>query len=277
MSLQLSVSPSNTRATVLLSWSGSQPIGIIEYLIFFYRTGSQQIKSISTTSLSTVIPNLINGVTYNFRAAAFLGGYSSGTQLSETSISQVICGTQPDAPADLATSVSVFGAVKSQVIDITWTASIADASHPVLYYNIYLSSDGTNFAVQSTTEPATSFSLTNLLNGQQYTIKVSAVNLVGEGSTCATVQATPYGLAGIPSDLRINFDPNAANSANPGYQSVDLNFTAPTDTGGMAIDSYNIVYSLDPSFLTLNYTVTVSGTVDQPIQDANLMIPSHLV
>jgi hypothetical protein len=85
MSLQLNVVQSNAQATVNLSWSGSAPVGIIEYLIFYYQVGSVRVKSISTNTLSTVIPNLTNGVTYNFRATAFLGGYSNGTQLTETS------------------------------------------------------------------------------------------------------------------------------------------------------------------------------------------------
>ncbi len=84
MSLQLSVIPSNAQATVNLSWSGSQPNGIVEYLIFYYQVGSVRVKSISTTTLSTVIPNLTNGVTYNFRATAFLGGYTNGQYWTNT-------------------------------------------------------------------------------------------------------------------------------------------------------------------------------------------------
>lgn len=111
ISLQLSVIPSNAQATANLSWSGSQPNGILEYLIFYYQVGSVRVKSISTTSLSTVITGLTNGVTYNFRATAFVGGYSSGTQLTETGMVQVICCTQPDAPTNLAAVVSVVGSV----------------------------------------------------------------------------------------------------------------------------------------------------------------------
>jgi len=107
MSLQLSVIPSNAQATANLSWSGSQPNGILKYLIFYYQVGSVRVKSVSTTSLSTVITGLTNGVTYNFRATAFVGGYSSGTQLTETGMVQVICCTQPDAPTYLAAVVSV--------------------------------------------------------------------------------------------------------------------------------------------------------------------------
>ncbi len=80
MSLQLSVTPNNAQA-VTLSWSETQPIGIIDYLIFYYHARSQQVRSVSTTSLTTTIPNLSNGVIYNFRTTAFVSGYCNGTMV----------------------------------------------------------------------------------------------------------------------------------------------------------------------------------------------------
>jgi titin len=240
--LQLSVIPSNAQATVNLSWQGAQPNGIIEYLIF-------------------------NGVTYNFRATAFLGGYSSGTQLTETSIVQVICCTQPDAPTNLAAVTSQVGHVLNQQIDLTWTASYSNASHPVLNYKIYLSSvNGSNVI----TTPA--YSLMILVNGVQYSIRVSGVNLVGEGAQCNAVTATPLGLADPPTGFVVNYDSNAFNNAAPGHQSVDLSFSAPANTGGTPITSYTIMYSLYPSFVNNVQSVSVNGTDDE-IQDANLVIP----
>jgi titin len=271
MSLQLSVIPSNAQATVNLSWSGSQPNGILEYLIFYYQVGSVRVKSVSTTTLSTVIPNLTNGVTYNFRATAFLGGYSSGTQLTETSMVQVICCTQPDAPANLAAVISTTGHVINQQIQLSWTASFSNSSHPVLNYKIYLSSAYGNQVIV-TPDATASYNLTGLHDGTAYTIRVSGVNLVGEGTQCSSVVATPLGLAGPPTNVVINFDPDVSNSASPGYQSVDLEFVAPTEIGGTAITSYTIMYSLDPSFATNVQTVSVNGT-SASVQDANLVIP----
>jgi titin len=275
MSLQLSVIPSNAQATVNLSWSGSQPNGIIEYLIFYYQVGSVRVKSISTTTLSTVIPNLTNGVTYNFRATAFLGGYTNGQQLTETSMVQVICCTQPDAPTNLAAIVSTTGHVIAQQIQLSWTASFSNASHSVLNYKIYLSSSNGNQVIV-TPDASASYNLTGLVNGTAYTIRVSGVNLVGEGAQCSSVTATPLGLAGPPTDLAIHFDPDVSNSTSPGYQSVDLSFSAPVEMGGTTITSYSIMYSLDPSFNTNVQTVSVQGT-DMSVQDANLVIPFAVI
>jgi hypothetical protein len=41
--LLLNVVPSNQQAIVNLSWSGTPPNGIIDYLSFYYRQGTQQI------------------------------------------------------------------------------------------------------------------------------------------------------------------------------------------------------------------------------------------
>jgi hypothetical protein len=162
--------------------------------------GSVRVKSVSTTSLSTVISNLTNGVTYNFRATAFLGGYSSGTQLTETSMVQVICCTQPDAPTNLAAVTSQVGHVLNQQIDLSWTASYSNASHPVLNYRIYLSSAyGSNVITTPDATPA--YSLMNLVNGAEYSIRVSGVNLVGEGAECSAITATPLGLADPPTGV----------------------------------------------------------------------------
>jgi len=71
-------------------------------------------------------------------------------------------------------------------------------------------------SVMITTPDATpSYNLSSLVDGEAYTISVSGVNLVGEGAQCASVTATPLGLAGPPTDLVINYDPDAPNSASP--------------------------------------------------------------
>eukprot|EP01039_Chlorochromonas_danica_P011550 gene11550-12931_t len=269
--LQLSVTPSNGQATANLSWASCQPNGIIEYLIFYYQVGSVRVKSVSTTSLSTVITGLTNGVTYNFRATAFLGGYSSGTQLTETSMVQVICCTQPDAPTNLVAVTSTVGNVINSQIQLSWTPSYSNASHPVLYYNIYMFSDDGSVTIQ-TPDDTPSYNLSSLIDGQEYIIGVSGVNLVGEGPQCASVTAIPLGLAGPPTDLVIHYDPDASNSVSAGYQSIDLTFNAPSDIGGTDIINYTIMYSLDPSFACHVTSVNVTGS-EVSVQDANLVIP----
>lgn len=86
------------------------------------------------------------------------------------------------------------------------------------------SADGS--VVINTPEATPSYNLSSLTDGEPYTISISGVNLVGEGAQCASVTATPLGLAGPPTNLVINYDPDASNSVASGYQSVDLSFNA---------------------------------------------------
>jgi hypothetical protein len=159
--------------------------------------------------------------------------------------------------------VSTIGHVINSEIQLSWTPSASSASHPVLNYKIYLSS-AFGSTVIVTPDATASYNLLSLIDGTPYTITISGVNLVGEGAQCAAVHATPVGL--------VNYDPDAPNSASPGYQSVDLSFNAPSDIGGSASTSYTIMYSLDPAFVNNVTSVSVTGTTAS-VQDANLIIP----
>ena len=104
-------------------------------------------------------------------------------------------------------------------------------------YKIYLSSTFGN-SVIVTPDATPSYNLTGLVNGSLYSIQVAGVNLVGEGAQCDAVTATPLGLAGPPTNVVINYDPDVANSTTVGYQSVDLSYSAPSEDGGSPITSY---------------------------------------
>eukprot|EP01034_Spumella_vulgaris_P024790 gene24790-31168_t len=60
-----------------------------------------------------------------------------------------------------------------------------------------------------------------------------AANGEEQSAQCASVTTTPLGLAGPPTNVVINFDPDVSNSTAPGYQSVDLEFVAPTEIDRM--------------------------------------------
>jgi titin len=221
-----------------------------------------------------MIPNLTNGVTYNFRATAFLGGYSNGHPLTESNLESVICGTPPDAPTNLVGVVSTSDNVISQEIDLSWTASVSDVNYPVQHYNIFYSLDQNGTYIQVQTDGAvTNYSLTGLSNGETYYIYVTAVNQIGESVHSDTITAVPLKLSSPPQNLQVNFDPNTSDSGAPhGYQSVDLSWSAPSDDGGSDIISYNIQYSLDPTFTNNVFSVTSNITTDS-IHNASIIIP----
>jgi cysteine-rich repeat protein len=78
---------------------------------------------------------------------------------------------------------------------------------------------------------ATSAIVTGLTNGTAYTFTVFATNAVGDGpASDPTASSTPGGLAGAP----------VLTAATPGDKQVSLTWTAPGDTGGVALTGYTI-------------------------------------
>eukprot|EP01040_Poterioochromonas_malhamensis_P009121 gene9121-9881_t len=271
MSLQLSLNAGNQQVTANLSWHCSQPQGVIDYIILYYASGSGQIHSMSTQSLSVVITGLTNDIVYNFYAAAYQSGSTNGQRLSETPVQQAIPATLPTAPSNLAAIVSTNGNVISGEVDLSWSASATDSHYPILNYNVYQSSDNVNFTLIA--QPNTlSYNVMNLQNGSTFHFAVSGVSILGEGAKCASVSAYPSGLASAPQNLAINYDPNASSSQQIGYQSVDISYAPPLSNGGNSVTGYVIEYSLDQTFASGVTTVNNATTLDT-VQDANLMVP----
>jgi hypothetical protein len=258
--LQLSITPGNTQVTANLSWSGAVPNGLIEYIICYYQSGSQQIKVVSTTSLSVIITGLTNNVTYNFQASPYLGGYLNGTALSETSIVQALPSTVPTTPANFAAVVSQMGAIISQQVNLSWSASSTNGNYTSLTYNIYQSTDNVNFSNVAQTSNL-SISITGLTNGTEYYFKVSCSNTIGESALSSAVSAIPLGLASAPLSLLVAYDASVSNKVN-------LSYNAPSSNGGTAVLNYTIRYSLDPSFMSGINTITANSTTDSIINSS---------
>jgi hypothetical protein len=121
--------------------------------------------------------------------------------------------------------------------------------------------DNVNFSLIASPN-ALNFNVTGLENGTLYYFKVSDVNLIGESSK-ASISATPLGLASIPLGLTVAIDANASVQINAGYQSVDVNWSAPVDNGGSAIINYTVQYSLDPTFSNNVFSATSTALPHQ--------------
>ncbi len=145
MSLQLSCVPGNQQVTANLSWVGSQPSQIIDYMIFYYASGSAQISCKSTQTLSCIISGLTNDTIYDFYAVCYQAGSANGQTLAETALVQCIPGNLPSVPTGLTAIVSSNGNVISQQIQLSWNASTTDTNYPLLNYNIYTSLDGASY------------------------------------------------------------------------------------------------------------------------------------
>ena len=128
-------------------------------------------------------------------------------------------------------------------VTLTWMAGSIGGS-PILHYSVQGGpSTIDNIAGLTTT-------VTGLTNGQSYTFTVRAVTAAGTSGDSNSVSSTPYTTPNAPTGLR----------AVAGNGQVLLNWTAPANNGGNAIDYYTIIQS--SAVLSTHYTgnsATITG------------------
>ncbi|MEF8874977.1 MAG: fibronectin type III domain-containing protein, partial [Candidatus Thermoplasmatota archaeon] len=90
--------------------------------------------------------------------------------------------------------------------------------------------------------------------------KVSAVNSAGEGDRSSEVSATPSSEITVPSTPQ-NFQ------ASAGDGQVELNWDAPSDSGGSSITEYKIYRGTSSDSLSLLTSVTSTSYTDQDVSN----------
>jgi hypothetical protein len=130
----------------------------------------------------------------------------------------------PNAPSLSANAVS------SSRIDLSWTEPSGLPFPPVLSYTLQASSSSasTGFSTIYSTSynGALSYSYTGLTKYNQYWFRVRATNTDGDGAWGTATEYTLATVPGVPT----------AFTATPSTSSVFLDWTAPTDTGGIGLN-----------------------------------------
>ena len=130
----------------------------------------------------------------------------------------------PSAPLNLTATAQSNGT--SVLLD--WDIPSDDGGVSVSDYE-YSSNDGSSFTAIGSTD--TDFTVTGLAKNTEYDFQVRAVNSEGSGTATATVtETTEATTPGAPTGL----------SVTVGETTADLSWTAPSDTGGIAISSYEV-------------------------------------
>lgn len=157
-------------AQVGLNWTAPSYDGgrVIDYYLV-YQDGNELPGHINGSA--TIIANLTNGQDYVFRVAAH---NLAGVSITSNAISGMPF-TVPHAPTGLK------GIEGNALVTLNWTEPSINGGISVSGYNLYrsTSSDG-NYTLIASPQRET-FTDTNLVNGQSYWYKVSAVNSAGEG------------------------------------------------------------------------------------------------
>ena len=206
-------------------------------------------------ALQYTVSSLINGVRYDvqLRAVTSVGNGPWSAPASATPQ------TAPDAPTiDLIT-------VGDGALAVRWSAPSDSGGSAITSYDVrYIRSDAADEADGNWTERdgiwtsgILRYTLSGLTNGVGYDLQVRAVNASGEGPWSATVPATPQTVAAAPT----------INLITPGDRTLAVSWSAPSDTGGSAITSYDVRYigSDAPDKADHNWTVEFNAWSSGPL------------
>ena len=208
--------------TIDLTWTAPGDIG------GFAITGYQiERQTASTGDYVIIVPNLsatppillssipeftdtglVQGTLYTYKVSALTAIGTSPTSGTSSATTFDV----PDAPSITGTQIS------DSTIALTWSEP-ANNGAAIISYLVQYSTDGTfDNTTPSSTVSSTSETISDLINGQVYTLQVSATNSIGTGLPSSTVTATPATVPGIPN----------ITGTLPGDESVTITWTAPS-------------------------------------------------
>ena len=133
-------------------------------------------------------------------------------------------------PGSPSVPLSVTATAGDETVTAEWAAPTDQGAGPITGYIVYLYSGGSLVDSVIVGPSARDFEFSGLSNGTSYDVIVSAINAAGEGPRSVPVSATPTGLPDAPT----------INTVVPGNKTLTVNWSAPTDTGGLPIIGYTI-------------------------------------
>ena len=192
----------------------------------------------------------------------------------------------PDAPGT-PQHVSAYGLqAVSDSIRVTWLAPLDDGGGTITGYKVQWKSGSQNFdvsrqAVASVgTGEVQSHTVSSLVNGTEYTVRVAATNSAGDGAYSAEVKATPgvtttpqLHSASVDSDfLVLTYDKALDTSSVPATSAFTVSVGGSDVTvSDVEVSAYFVTLTLDDAAaagdaVTVSYTVP-TGSSASPIED----------
>ncbi|MBU2668769.1 fibronectin type III domain-containing protein [Actinoplanes bogorensis] len=213
--------------SAVVSWTaplvnGGSPV--TSYTAQAYQAGvAVPGKSCTTATLTCTVQGLTNGVSYTYRVTAT---NSAGTSSASAGSPAVTAFGPPDPPALGAASTTAPGSAT-----LAWTAPADNGGTPVTSYTVQAYQGGVAVAGKSCTTATLSCTVSGLMNGTTYTLRVSATTAFTTGAeTADSATVTPIGPPNAP----------AIASVVNGSGQATVTWTAPVGTGGSAVTSYTV-------------------------------------
>ena len=241
--ITLTTSSTTTSATV--NWTAPYDHGSaltsyrVEILNLVNGQGNGQWLTLTTATPATLTNTHLNlqiNTEYQYRVVA-INAYGSST----SAVQAITTFALPPTLTATATS--------GTTLDLSWNTITGSPT-----YNIYSSSNNSNFVLEQAGITATTYQDTGLALGQTVYYKVSVTNAAGESAQSTSVSATTYSIADPPTNLTIT---------NPTPTTARFTWTAPVDNGGATTVTYNIQRSVDNSNWDATYlTTSVTGIDD---------------
>ena len=220
------VTPGDGAATVHASTT-QEDISTTSFLVTASPGGRTcSVPRVGTDLASCTVTGLSNGTAYDFTVVP-VNANGPGLLSGVTTPAVILGLTTPGAVKDVTVTPGDAAVV------VTWTAPDDDGGTPVTSYQAITHQGGAGICAVNA--PQTSCAITGLFNGTALRVSVYAINDQGGGTIVdASGTVTPL------SSLTTVPDVPTAVSATASPRSASVSWTAPTYTGGAAIDSYTV-------------------------------------
>gem|GEM_PF-3939337 len=221
---------------------GNAPIG---YRIYRSTSGGGEVLIAEIGDvLSYDDGDVVSGVTYHYRVAAFNAHYEGDASAEVSAVPYNV----PSAPNDLTAERG------ARSLTVTWTAPASDNGAAVLGYRVLVWAPGVSSPVVLDAGLSDHYHITGLANATTYTVRVVAYNLAGDGEESAAVEATTFAPAAAP-----------AVTATSGNAWVNITWTMPASDA--AITGYNVYRGTSPGAMTLLTAVSSLGFNDTGVEN----------
>ena len=185
----LSTSPGDTQVT--LSWTAPDGNGGAIFRYDYSSDDGSSWTSTGSTSTSRTVTGLTNGTEYTFRVRA-VNSYGLSAASASAAATPTVTLLVPGQVTGLSATPG------DAEFTLSWSAPSSDGGSPITDYD-YTTDGGTTWRATGST--GTSYVVTQLsfpgihavVNGQNYVVRVRAVNAIGNGprSTLVTVEPNP--------------------------------------------------------------------------------------